>query len=290
MSRPGKDDQPDYHNSAAVMELATIAAASLRRRSRLRPALAIVLGSGYDQLAKRCTKVLEVAYEEIPGFPAARVTGHEGRLVLGLLADVPVFVLSGRSHYYEGLPLEEVTFPMRVLAAYGIETVVLANAAGGITRGLKSGMFMSIRDHINLMGANPLRGWSAAKPGAFVDLTGAYDPKLIKLMARAAKLAKVPLTEGVYLAVSGPSYETPAEIAAFGRLGTNAIGMSTVPDVIVARQCGMRVAGLSCITNVAAGLSGKAISHAEVLAVGASVQEQAGRLLENFVKLHAQAA
>lgn len=289
MNRSEKD-APDYHNSTAIMELATIAAASLRRRSRLRPALAIVLGSGYEGFVKRCTKVLEVPYEEIPGFPLSRVPGHSGRLVLGLVSNVPVIVLSGRSHYYEGLSLEEVTFPMRVLAAYGIETVVLANAAGGITRGLKPGTFMSIRDHINLMGANPLRGWSATGPGAYVDMSNAYDPKLVALMIKAAKVAKVIVTPGVYLAVSGPSYETPAEILAFGRLGADAVGMSTVPDVIVARQCGMRVAGLSCITNAAAGRTGKPISHAEVLAVGASVQEPAGRLLENFVKLHVQAS
>ncbi len=288
MNRPGKDE-PDYHNSTAIMELATIAAASLRRRSRLRPALAIVLGSGYEALLKRCTRILEVPYEEIPGLVASRVAGHSGRLVLGLIADVPVFVLGGRSHYYEGLSLEEVAFPMRMLSAYGIETVVLTNAAGGIARGLKPGTFMCLRDHINLIGSNPLRGWSVTKPGAFVDMTTAYDPKLVALVLKAAKQAKVTATSGVYLAVAGPSYETPAEILAFSRLGADAIGMSTVPEVIVARQCGMRVAAISCITNAAAGRSGKPISHAEVIEMGASVQEQAGRLLENFVKLHAQA-
>lgn len=288
MNRSGKDE-PEYHNSAAVMELATIAAASLRRRSRLRPALAIVLGSGYDAFAKRSTKVLEVPYEDIPGFPLSGVAGHSGQMVLGLVANVPVLILSGRSHYYEGLSLEKVTFPMRVLAAYGVETVVLTNAAGGIARGLKPGTFMCLRDHINLLGANPLRGWSASKPGAFVDLTNAYDPQLLAMMLKAAKLARVTVSSGVYLAVSGPSYETPAEILAFGRLGADAIGMSTVPEVIVARQCGMRVAAVSCITNVAAGRSTRAISHAEVIEVGAAAQEQAGKLLENFVKLHAQA-
>jgi purine-nucleoside phosphorylase len=255
----------------------------------LRPALAIVLGSGYEALAGRCTKVLEVPYEDIPGFTSSRVPGHAGRLVLGLMADVPAFFLCGRSHFYEGPSLEEVTFPMRVLAAFGVETVLLTNAAGGIARGLKPGSFMCVRDHLNFMGANPLRGWTAKKPGAFVDLTHAYDPKLVALMLKAAKLAKVSVTAGVYLAVSGPNYETPAEILAFGRLGADAIGMSTVPEVIVARQCGMRVAALSCITNAAAGRSARAISHAEVLAAGSAVQEKAGKLVENFVKLHAQA-
>lgn len=288
MNRTGKDE-PEHHSASAILELATIAAASLRRRSRLRPALAIILGSGFDGLIQRCTKVLEVPYDEIPGFTSPRVTGHEGRLVLGLLANVPVLVLSGRSHYYEGVSLEEVTFPIRVLSAYGVETVVLTNAAGGIARGLKPGTFMCLRDHINLMGANPLRGWAVKKPGAFVDMTAAYDPALVALMLKAGKLSKVTVTAGVYLAVAGPSYETPAEILAFSRLGADAVGMSTVPEVIVARQCGMRVAGLSCITNAAAGRSDKPISHGEVLEVGASVREPAGRLLENFVKLHAQA-
>lgn len=288
MNRTGKDE-PEHHSASATLELATIAAASLRRRSRLRPALAIILGSGFDGLIQRCTKVLEVPYDEIPGFTSPRVAGHEGRLLLGLLANVPVLVLSGRSHYYEGLSLEEVTFPIRVLSAYGVETVVLTNAAGGIARRLKPGTFMCLRDHINLMGANPLRGWSGRKPGAFVDMTAAYDPALVALMLKAGKLSKVTVAAGVYLAVAGPSYETPAEILAFSRLGADAVGMSTVPEVIVARQCGMRVAGLSCITNPAAGRSAKPISHNEVLEVGASVREPAGRLLENFVKLHAQA-
>lgn len=287
MSRTGKHET-DFHNSTAVMELATIAAASLRRRSRLRPALAIVLGSGYSKVVKRCTKVLEVPYSEIPGFPAAHVPGHDGRLILGMLSDVPVFLLCGRGHFYEGLTMEEVTFPIRFLAAYGVETLLLANAAGGITRGLKPGVFMCIRDHINLMGVNPLRGWSAAKPTAFVDMTRAYDPKLMVLLQKAAKAARMSLAEGVYLAVPGPSYETPAEIAAFARLGANAIGMSTVPEVIVARQCGMRVAAVSCITNSAATRTGKSISHSEVLDVGTAAAEHAGKLFEHFVKLHAQ--
>lgn len=288
MSRPGKEP-PDFHNSAAITELATVAAASLRRKSRLRPAVAIVLGSGYDGVVAQCKRVLEVPYAEIPGFPEGTVAGHEGRLLLGFMAESPVFVLSGRCHYYEGRSLEEVTFPMRMLAAYGIETVVLTNAAGGINKSLKPGTFMAIRDHINLMGANPLRGWSLDKPGRFVDLTEAYDPKLVALLAKAAKLAKATLSTGVYLAVPGPSYETPAEINAFARLGADAIGMSTVPEVIVARQCGMRVAGVSCITNAAAGRGKKPIAHAEVLQVGNAAQSQAARLLDNFVRLHAQA-
>ncbi|HAV63247.1 MAG TPA: purine-nucleoside phosphorylase [Verrucomicrobiales bacterium] len=288
MKGPGKEPT-EFHNSSAITELATVAAASLRRKSRLRPAVAIVLGSGYEGVAAQCKRVLEIPYTEIPGYPTGSVAGHEGKLLLGFLAGSPVFVLSGRCHYYEGHAMETITFPMRMLAVYGIETVVLTNAAGGISKGLKAGTFMAIRDHINLMGANPLRGWSLEKPGRFVDLTNAYDAKLLTLLGRAAKQAKVTLNSGVYLAVPGPSYETPAEIAAFARLGADAIGMSTVPEVIVARQCGMRVAAISCITNPAAGRTKKAISHEEVLQVGAAAQAQAGKLLENFVKLHAQA-
>ena len=260
----------------------------MRRRSRLRPALAIVLGSGFEHFAGRCSKVLEVPYQELAGFPESRVVGHPGILTLALCAKVPIFVLQGRSHFYEGRTLAEVTFPIRALAAFGIETVLLTNAAGGISKAMKPGTLMSVRDHINLMGANPLRGWLAETPSRFVDMTAAYDDKLVGLMTKAGKLAKVPVAQGVYLAVSGPSYETPAEIAAFARLGADAVGMSTVPEVIVARQCGLRVAALSCITNAAARRGGKAISHAEVLSVGKSVQANSSLLLENFVKLHAE--
>ena len=264
------------------------AAQSILKRSKLRPTLAVVLGSGFQSVLSKCTVVFEVPFSALPGFPRLSVAGHEGKLCLGLLAKTPLVVLSGRAHFYEGHSMAAVTFSMRVLAAMGIKTVVLTNAAGGINSKFKRGDFMAFTDHINFMGVNPLRGWTAAESPRFVDLTDTYDPQLVRVLKKAADKAKARLHSGVYLAVSGPGYETPAEIHAFGKLGADAVGMSTVPEAIVARQCGMRVAGLSCITNLAAGLSAGKISHQEVLATGEAVKPEAARLLENFAQLYVE--
>lgn len=263
----------------------TEAAASILKRSKLRPTLAVVLGSGFQAVLSRCTIVLEVPYATIPGFPRLSVSGHDGKLLLCHLAKTPLVVLSGRAHYYEGHDMDAVTFATRVVAAMGVKVLVLTNAAGGINSSFKSGDFMAITDHINLMGMNPLRGWLA--PDRFVDLSDTYDPDLTKLLKQAAEKAKTRFHKGVYLAVSGPSYETPAEIRAFGKLGADAVGMSTVPEAIVARQCGMRVAGLSCITNLAAGRSKQKLSHAEVLATGEAARPKSAKLLEYFAHLYA---
>jgi purine-nucleoside phosphorylase len=209
--------------------------------------------------------------------------------LIGRLAGTAVAVLSGRAHFYEGHPMETVTFPMRVLAALGVRDVLLTNAAGGINRRFRPGDFMMLTDHINLMGANPLRGPVTAGRARFVDLSEVYGTGLRRVLQRAARAAKASLRTGVYLAVSGPSYETPAEIRAFARLGADAVGMSTVPEAIVARQCGLGVAGLSCITNLAAGLARAPISHAEVLEIGARVKHQASALLEAFASFYGRA-
>jgi len=208
--------------------------------------------------------------------------------VLGNFDGIPVLVLKGRSHYYEGLEMERVTFPVRVLAEFGIRTLLLTNAAGAINRKYASGDFMALEDHINFMGANPLRG--PALPGLprFVDLTRVYDPRLIKLARKAAKKSKLRLHIGVYMAVSGPNYETPAEIRAFRSLGADAIGMSTVPEAIVARQYGLAVVGISCITNKAGGdEKAGVLAHKEVLAMGESKKDEMARFLRAFAVLHA---
>jgi len=264
------------------------AAASILRRSKLRPTLAIVLGSGFHSVVSRCTVVLEVTYSAIPGFPRLSVEGHDGVLMLCHLAKTPLVVLSGRAHYYEGHSMEAVTFATRVIAAMGVKTLLLTNAAGGISSRFKPGDFMFLTDHINLMGLNPLRGW--ATPDRFVDLSDTYDAGMNKLLKKAADKAHARIHGGVYLAVSGPSYETPAEIRAFDKLGADAVGMSTVPEAIVARQCGLRVAALSCITNLAAGRSKKKLSHQEVLATAEAARPKAARLMENFTMLYASAA
>jgi purine-nucleoside phosphorylase len=261
-------------------------AARILASSPLRPSLAVVLGSGFGALSHALDSAVEVPYNRLPGFLPSRIEGHDGQLLIGYLAGVPVLLLCGRSHYYEGHSMAAITFPIRVLDECGIRTVLLTNAAGGINRQYRPGDFMCVSDHINFMGASPLRGCKPGKQQApFVDLGQAYDPQLGKLLAKAARLAGVRLHFGVYLAVSGPAYETPAEIRAFARLGADAIGMSTVPEAIVARQCGLGVVGLSCITNRAAGLNTKPIGHAEVLAVGERVQSEAAALLRRFVQL-----
>jgi purine-nucleoside phosphorylase len=262
------------------------AAARLKKLSKLRPTLGMVLGSGFHHVLKELDMDAEVSYAKLPGFPPVGVSGHGGQLLIGKLAGTPVMILSGRAHFYEGHPMTLVTFAVRTLAAYGIRDLLVTNAAGGVNRNVHAGDFMMLTDHINLMGTNPLVG--AVPPGMqrFVDLTEAYDAGLRRLLQRAGKACGVKLRSGVYLAVCGPSYETPAEIRAFGTLGADAVGMSTVPETIVARQCGMKVAGLSCITNLAAGRSGEPLSHAEVLETAERVKTTAAKLLTNFVRLY----
>jgi purine-nucleoside phosphorylase len=264
------------------------AAGRLRRLSRLRPTLALVLGSGFHHVLRELRVDAEIAYQRLPGFPPTGVSGHAGQLLIGRLGGTPVMVLSGRAHYYEGHPMEVVTFAVRALAAYGIRDVLLTNAAGGVNRRFRPGDFMVLTDHINLMGVNPLRGAAIAGLPRFVDLTQVYDPGLRRLLARAGRACGVKLQTGVYLAVCGPSYETPAEIRAFARLGADAVGMSTVPEAIAARQCGLRVAGVSCITNLAAGRSRGVLSHAEVLETAERVKNVAAVMLKRFAKLYGQ--
>jgi purine-nucleoside phosphorylase len=261
-------------------------AKKLESLSRLRPSLAIVLGSGFQHVVNAMQVDAEIPFPRLPGFPRVGVTGHAGRVCIGKISGTPVMLLSGRAHYYEGHSMSVVTFAVRVLAAYGIRDLILTNAAGGLNKQFKAGDFMAITDHINLMGANPLFGVSVSEWPRFVDLTTVYDLKLRNIMSEAARLAKIRLRSGVYLAVSGPSYETPAEIRAFARLGADAVGMSTVPEAIVARQCGMNVAGLSCITNLAAGIAAGKLSHSEVLETGERVKELAAQLLKNLSKLY----
>lgn len=261
-----------------------LAAARLKKLSKLRPSLAIVLGSGFHHVLNVLQVDVKIPYAKLPGFPPVGVSGHAGELLLGKLGGTDVAVLSGRAHFYEGHPMTLVTFAVRTLANYGIKEILLTNAAGGINRNFKPGDFMVLTDHINLMGTNPLRGPAWQDLPRFVDLTRVYDERLQALLRRAGQTCKLNLRSGVYMAVCGPSYETPAEIRAFATLGADAVGMSTVPEAIVARQCGVNVAGLSCITNLAAGRSRNILSHAEVLETAERVKTDAARLLETFAK------
>ncbi|HVV73053.1 MAG TPA: purine-nucleoside phosphorylase [Verrucomicrobiae bacterium] len=267
----------------------SIVAAKVKSLSRLRPSLALVLGSGFHKLTASLEVDAEIGYKALAGFPLPKVPGHAGKLIVGRLKGTPVLVLSGRAHYYEGHELSAVTFPIRVLANYGIKDVVLTNAAGAINPAFQVGDLMLLADHINWLGVNPLRGTPLrARPSPFVDLPEAYDPGLRRLFLRAGRAVGARLRAGVYLAVSGPSYETPAEIAAFARLGADAVGMSTVPEAIVARQVGIRVAGLSCLTNLAAGRGRTPISHAEVLEVMERASAQAAAVMGAFARLYAK--
>ena len=260
------------------------AAALLKKLSKLRPTLGVVLGSGFHHVLQELEVDAEISYEKLPGFPPVGVKGHAGKLYFGRLGGTAAIILSGRAHFYEGHPMTLVTFAVRTLAAYGITDLLLTNAAGGVNRSFQAGDFMMLTDHINFMGTNPLRGAEIAGMPRFVDLTEAYDRRLRRLMERAAKVCGIKLHSGVYLAVTGPSYETPAEIQAFGRLGADAVGMSTVPETIVARQCGVRVAGISCITNLAAGRGREPLSHKEVLDTAERVKLFAAQLLVNFAR------
>jgi purine-nucleoside phosphorylase len=257
------------------------AAARLKKVSPLRPTLAIVLGSGFHHALTELRVDKKISHAKIPGFPKPTVSGHAGELYFGHLGKTPVLVLSGRAHFYEGHPMERVTFAVRTLAAFGVRDLLLTNAAGGLNKKFRAGDFMVLTDHINFMGTNPLRG-----APSFVDMTQVYDARLSALLFKAARKCKMKLQRGVYLAVSGPSYETPAEIRAFAKLGADAVGMSTVPEAIVARQCGLNVAAISCITNLAAGISKENLSHTEVLETAEKVKVLAAKLLKTFAELY----
>jgi len=263
---------------------ARAAAESLRRRLPTEsPAIAIVLGSGLGGLAKRIEDPVVIPFAEIPGFPAATVVGHQGALIAGRLERKPVLALAGRFHMYEGHDATLAAYPTRVLNALGAPILLVSNAAGGVRRTFVPGDLMLIRDHINMMFRNPLVG--SLEPGdvRFPDMSDPYDPDLQQLMREVARDNHVSLQEGGYAGLLGPSYETPAEVRVLERLGVDAVGMSTVPEVIVARAMGMRVVGVSCITNLACGLSNAPITHAEVLETTAVAAAKFERLVRGFV-------
>jgi purine-nucleoside phosphorylase len=242
------------------------AAAAIRMRAPLQqPNVAIILGSGLGGLSKSIGDAVRIPFREIAGFPEATVAGHEGAVILGSLGGREVVALSGRFHMYEGHPAALAAFPVRVFHALGAHDLFVSNAAGGISSKLAVGDLMMISDHLNLTGTNPLVGEARKGEIRFPDMTDAYNPGLRWLLRTTAEKLGITLREGVYAGLLGPSYETPSEVKMLRLLGADAVGMSTVPEVIVARALGMRVAGVSCITNAAAGVTGAALSHEEVL-------------------------
>ncbi|MEO6952156.1 MAG: purine-nucleoside phosphorylase [Polyangia bacterium] len=268
-----------------VNELQAAVAAIRGAIPHMKPRLGVILGSGLGAWADRLTNSTAVAYDRIPGIPTSTVVGHAGRLVYGMSGDVPVVALQGRVHTYEGHDLARAAFPARVLCALGCDALIVTNAAGGIDATLTPGQIVVISDHLNLLGGSPLRGHNDDAIGPrFPDMTGAYSPRLRKIALAAGAKVGMKLREGIYAALPGPQYETPAEVRMIRGLGADLVGMSTVPEVIVARHMGKEVLGLSCVTNLAAGVTGEALSHSEVTETANAVSAQFMALLDAIVK------
>ena len=245
---------------------ATAAAKFIQSRTKLRPKIALVLGSGLGAFADELSAATRIPYQKIPGFPRSTVAGHAGQLIIGKLGDIPVAAMKGRVHLYEGYTPQEVAFPMRVLGRLGIRSAILTNAAGAINRDYSQGALIAIRDHINLQGANPLMGPNDERFGIrFPDMSEAYAKDFREIARREAQRLGIPVHEGVYAALRGPSFETPAEIRFLKTVGADLVGMSTVLEVIAARHMNIRVLGISCVANMAAGILDQPLTHAEVM-------------------------
>ena len=278
-------------NEKGLAERVEEAVGSIRKGRGDPPRVGLVLGSGLGAFAERLRNPRVIPFRQIPHFPVSTgVVGHAGELVLGAVGRTPVVVMSGRVHFYEGRPMSEVVFPARVLARLGVGAVVLTNAAGGVRRTFKPGDLMLITDHINAFGTNPLIGPNDDSIGPrFPDMSRVYDAELRKIAKEMARSLRIPLREGVYLGNSGPSYETPAEIRAYRSIGADAVGMSTVPEAIALNHAGVRVIGISTITNMAAGILAKPLDHSEVLATTKRVGDRFVRLLTALVPKIAEA-
>jgi purine-nucleoside phosphorylase len=269
---------PDLHARAEE------AAAAIRSACAGPPRIAVVLGSGLNELADRLPGRVTLPYERIPHFPATTVAGHQGQVIMGQLHGSLVLMLQGRFHYYEGHDLETVTFPIRVLQKLGVNAVILTAATGGIRTDLRPGNLVLLTDHLNLIGANPLRGLNDPQLGTrFPDMTEVYSKCLRTIAKEEGKRVGIELIPGVYACVSGPSYETPAEIKMLRTLGADVVGMSTVPEAIVARHAGMEVLGIALVSNAAAGVLGTPITHEEVLQAGQKAAPILARLIDRVV-------
>ena len=267
-----------------LYERAEHAARIIRSRTTETPRIAIILGSGLGAFADDFENAVSIPYEDITGFPRSTAEGHAGRLVVGKIDQVPLMAMQGRVHFYEGYSLEQVTFPIRVFKLLGIKTLILTNASGGVNVQFSQGALMIISDHLNLLGDNPLRGPNDTRFGPrFPDMTAVYSPELQEIVIEEAKALNVEVRRGIYAALAGPSYETPAEIHLMRTLGADAVGMSTVPEAIVARHMDLEVLGISCITNMAAGISDEPINHDDVMATGDRVRETFTKLLRKVV-------
>lgn len=261
----------------------------LENKIPFEPRVAIILGSGLGDALKDVTAAVEISYSEIPGFPPTTIAGHKGKLVAGKIGDTPIIAFCGRFHFYEGHSMEVVTLPVRVSKLLGANTLIVTNAAGGINPDFRAGDLMVIKDHLNLIGVSPLRGPNLDDLGPrFVPLVDAYDPSGIDLMERVADKIEIKLQRGIYAALCGPMYETAAEVKMLYTLGADAVGMSTVPEVIVARHQGMKVLGLSCITNewgwVVNNKKGSSPSHEEVQKIAAALKPVLSRFISELIR------
>lgn len=268
----------------SIITKITETASYIKTKTKIKPRIGIILGSGLGHFVQHIKVESHLPFSEIPNFIPPTVDGHSGNLILGTIDSVDLVVLQGRLHYYEGHSMDIVTFPTRVMAALGIEILVVTNSAGGYGDGMKAGDFMLIEDHINMMGTNPLMGPNIKELGPrFPDMTQAYDRELIQTAERIFRSQKTFCHKGVYVGVTGPTYETPAEIKMFKLLGGKAVGMSTVPEVIAANHLGLRVAAISCITNLAAGITDNKLNHEEVTIVAKQVEQQFCSFLKEFI-------
>jgi purine-nucleoside phosphorylase len=275
---------PAVQQTMSIYDKATRAANFIRERYKDELQIGLVLGSGLGAFADEIEDSVKIPYEEIPGFARSTVEGHAGQLALGKVEGVNVAAMQGRFHFYEGYSLEEVTFPQRVMGLLGIKSLILTNASGGINVDFEPGMLMLISDHLNLMGTNPLIGYNDERFGPrFPDMTNVYDRDYQEIAMQEAHAMGLNMRRGIYAALTGPSYETPAEIRLFRILGADAVGMSTVPEAIVARQMGIKVLGISCITNLAAGVTDTPINHEEVMETGERVKETFKELLRRII-------
>ncbi len=256
----------------------------LRERIDAKDAIGLVLGSGLGDLADEIVDPISIDYSEIPNFPQTTVKGHEGKLILGTLNGKKVLFMKGRIHYYEGYTMQEITLPIRVMKLLGVRVLFLTNAAGGVNRKFKPGTLMFIDDFINYMGDNPLRGPNIEEFGErFPDMTKAISAEYSTIAKLTAEEIGIEVKHGVYMAFSGPSYETPAEIKFAERIGADAVGMSTVPELLVARHCNLPVIAISCITNLAAGITGEELSHEEVIETTNAVKEKFKTLVKEII-------
>ncbi len=274
-------------NTRIYLEMIEESSRFIRKQTSLKPQMGIILGSGLSKATPELSQRREISYQDIPGFPKTHVAGHLGKLVFGEYRGRPIVLMQGRLHYYEGHDLSEVAFPLRVLKTLGVDSLIITAAVGALHTKLKPGQIVVIKDHLNLMGQNPLRGLISPEFGTmFPDLSNAYDPQMTKTALSICRKLKIRAQTGVYVAVSGPSYETPAEIRAFRKLGGDVVGMSVVPEVIAAAQMKIKTAALTWVSNMGSGLKGALLSHEEVLSLGEKVSGSIGKVLGELIAVH----